>query len=342
MIKKERQSNFELLRIIALFFVLIFHSNFHTLGYPTPEAVVGMPLQCFSEFVVQGLTVICVNVFVLLSGWFGIRPTLKGACNIIYIVLFFLLGSYILALLFNRAEFSIPALAECLMLDRGRWFVKAYLGLYILAPILNKFAETAERKQFKEVLIAFFCFQTIFGWMVNAAYFFEYGFSTMSFIGLYMLARYVRRFQPKWSEMSKWADIGVYFGIILFGALLLIGLAYIPQVQRFYHTSVGHVYAYSSPLVIIESLFLLLFFSKLRFQSKIINFIAASSFSVLFIHGNPYILPYQDRVLDYYANNPYIVALIKVVLLAFLALNIALVLDQIRKLTWKWVSKIFF
>jgi len=84
MIKKERQSNFELLRIIALFFVLIFHSNFHTLGYPTPVEVIGNPVQYLCEFLVQGLTVVCVNVFVLLSGWFGIRPSLKGAFNIVY------------------------------------------------------------------------------------------------------------------------------------------------------------------------------------------------------------------------------------------------------------------
>jgi len=259
-----------------------------------------------------------------------------------YIVLFFLLGSYIFALAFGKAAFSLSYLAECLMLDRGRWFVKAYLGLYIIAPFLNSYAERADKQQFKGVLIAFFIFQSIFGWAVNAAYYFEYGFSTMSFIGLYMLARYVRRFEPSWSKMSKWMDLTVYLGIILFGAFLLLGIAYIPQLEPLYHTSVGHVYAYSSPFVIAESLFLLLFFSKIHLQNKAVNLIAASSFSVLFVHGNQYILPYQDKVLNYYAQYSYPIALIKVFLLAFLALIIALVLDQIRKLTWKLICSLFF
>ena len=75
------------------------------------------------------------------------------------------------------------------------WFIKAYLGLYIIAPVLNAFVNNAEKKAFQKVLLSFFIFQTAYSWISGGAVFFEGGYSTMSFIGLYLLARYVKLHQ---------------------------------------------------------------------------------------------------------------------------------------------------
>lgn len=340
---RERQSNFELLRIIALFAVLVFHSNFHTLGYPDFNDVPNHPVMYFSQFVIQGITVICVNVFIILSGWFGIHPSLKGAAKLIYQVLFFMLGSYLFALITGRATLNINDIATTFLLNDYAWFVKAYLCLYILAPILNEYAETAERRSFRNLIIAFYILQSIYGWATNAASFFQYGFSTVSFFGLYLIARYIRRFSPRWSLFSKEKDLFIYLGLVVVAGLMLVGMAYIPQIKPYYFTFVGHMYAYSSPLVIVLCVFFFLFFSKISIKSKIVNFIAASAFSSLFVHGNKFIFPYQEQVLAFYANYPYALAFLMVLGWSLLAFIIAIALDQIRILTWssihKWIFK---
>ena len=95
-------------------------------------------------------------------------------------------------LIFGLTSLSAKGIAGCLVLLKWNWFIKAYMGLYILSPILNAFVNNTEKKTFKNVLISFFVFQTIYSWISDGAVFFENGYSTISFIGLYLLARYTK------------------------------------------------------------------------------------------------------------------------------------------------------
>ena len=70
--------------------------------------------------------------------------------------------------------------------------------------VLNAFIEQASQKDFRNVLIAFFTFEFIYGWIFSGStQHIQDGYSTISFIGLYLLARYVRLYQPRISLKSK-------------------------------------------------------------------------------------------------------------------------------------------
>ena len=73
MTKKVRQSNVELLRIITMILVMIVHANFRALSAPTVADAVTTPTSVFLRFLTESFSIICVNVFVLISGWFGIH-----------------------------------------------------------------------------------------------------------------------------------------------------------------------------------------------------------------------------------------------------------------------------
>ena len=193
--KKERNSNVELLRLIAMFLVLIVHADFFSLGAPTHDDIISAPTSSFLRFFFESLSIVCVNVFVLISGWFGISPSVRSFCNFIFQCLFFLVGIYIVFLLCGLTSLSVKGIAGCLVMLNWNWFIKAYLGLYIIAPVLNAFVNNAEKKEFQKVLLSFFIFQTAYSWISGGAVFFEGGYSTMSFIGLYLLARYVKLHQ---------------------------------------------------------------------------------------------------------------------------------------------------
>jgi surface polysaccharide O-acyltransferase-like enzyme len=191
--KKERQSNIELLRIIAMFLVMVVHANVFSLGLPTYYEYSNAPISSFTRILIESLAIVSVNVFVLISGWFGIHPSLKGFAKFIFQCLFFSIGIYLISVIVNHSSLSMKGLAECLFLTQKQWFIKAYIALYILSPILNVFVEQASKQQLRKTILFFYAFQTIYGF-TNAAAFIVYGYSTFSFIGLYLLARYVNTY----------------------------------------------------------------------------------------------------------------------------------------------------
>lgn len=71
-----RESNFELLRIIAMFMVLVLHADFQALGEPTRADIISSPLTSSLKVFFEMASIVAVNVFVLISGWFGIRGSL--------------------------------------------------------------------------------------------------------------------------------------------------------------------------------------------------------------------------------------------------------------------------
>lgn len=122
-----RQSNLELLRIVAMFLVLVVHADYFALGAPTLADVTDMPLPSFVRIFIESLSIVCVNVFILISGWFGIRPKFKSITNFLFQCLFFLVGIYAIGVLTGFATLSPKGLAGCLCLIPWNWFIKAYL-----------------------------------------------------------------------------------------------------------------------------------------------------------------------------------------------------------------------
>ena len=111
----------------------------------------------------EALSIVCVNVFVLISGWFGIRPSLKGVSRFIFQCLFFLIGLYVVTLLIGTSTLSLKGIAGCFAATELNWFIKEYLLLYILSSVLNAFLESSNRKFFRNVLIAYFAFVCTYG-----------------------------------------------------------------------------------------------------------------------------------------------------------------------------------
>lgn len=86
---KERQSNIELLRIIAMFLVLLVHANFYSLGVVTPQDIRAFSLDSVLKVFFEAISINCVDIFVLISGWFGIRASFKGGCKFLFQCFFF-------------------------------------------------------------------------------------------------------------------------------------------------------------------------------------------------------------------------------------------------------------
>ena len=184
-----RQTNIELLRLIAMFFVLVCHVVFGPIDQPSLLEFYCHPTSIICITLLKSISIISVNLFIIISGWFGIKASLKSFTNFAFQCLYFLIGIYVVMLICGKTDFSIDNIVACT--GATNWFILSYIGLYILSPVLNKFCETSSKVQFRSVLISFFLFQTLYGWP-GAAKYFAGGYSAISFIGLYLLARYIR------------------------------------------------------------------------------------------------------------------------------------------------------
>lgn len=305
--------------------VLTVHADFSTFGVPTSSDIVDSPWSSFGRIFVESSAIMGVNIFIMISGWFGIKPTIKGFCNFAFQVLYFyslcLLGTWI----FGINDLSIKNIAHVFCLPDNGWFIVSYSCLYVLAPMLNMFLDNASKKIQIQVMTGFFILQMVYAF-IGTSHNYNLGYSTLSFIGLYLLSGFARRY---WAivDVKMWGVIAWF----IISCAISMTIFIIPR-------SSGRMLAYSNPLVIAASLALILQFSKLRLGSiKSINFIAASAFGVYLLHANIFTQArcYQP-MMEYLGNNYGTVAIVVAMILTF---TVAIVIDLPRKWLWKLITK---
>lgn len=329
---RNRQSNYELLRLVSMLLVLVTHAFGVALGNPTKIDFQLSPISASFRVLMESLSVVCVNVFVLISGWFGIKPNVKSLAGFLFQCLFFSVGVTILASLLGiGGHLDVKDIGNMFFFGKYYyWFVKCYICLYILAPALNAFIETSNKRVVCMVIICLLLMQTVYGWTGVMADF-DRGFSVMSFVILYLLARYIRLYGGKAISLNKWIDLSIYLGLsVALAAVYIFAVNYdIPPIA-------SHLFVFINPVVIISSVYLFLFFSKLDIQSKAVNYLSRSAFAVYLFHMNAKI---WDRYLDDCYRAFTASEGIKGILLVFSFLlavyAVSILIDQIRLMCWK-------
>ncbi len=317
----------ELLRIIAMFLILTVHANYYSLGAPTHTDIINAPIACATRVALESVSLICVNLFIFISGWFGITLKRHKIANLFFQIAYFYFGIYAIALLSGHASLDLHSIKLLLLLTKHNWFIPAYILLCILAPILNAFIDNADRKRFLTVIVGFFAIQTWCGWLAESDTF-RGGYSTISFIGIYLLARYIRKYNIA-EYFNKTKAIILFIACIVLNTVLgLVGI---------YTDKFGWLYLpYINPLTIIATISFAIVFIKIKFQSNTINFIAKSAFAVFLLHSNFNLVGSFTYLNQYIYNNYSGITVLSLIFLACCAWFIAaLILDQPRKWLWK-------
>ncbi len=327
---KRRDSNMELLRIVSMLLVLVVHADYLSLGSPTPGDAVAHPTESIIKALVYSLSTVCVNCFVLLSGWYGIRPKLRRFAEFIFQILFICGVTMLGYLVITHSKPDTADIKSLLLLTDDLWFVRSYIILYLFAPALNAFSSWASHRQFIWVLTGLFLFQSIYGWAFVIVPWFDGGYSPLSFMLLYLLAQYIRRYPSKLTRLSSRWYLLLYLILTIFGG-------FISFFSLYYGIGEGMAWlSYISPIVILNSVVLLLFFSKLSLKSKAVNWIACSCFAVYLLHCTRHVLDaYCSHVREYYQAQHYegIILLIVSVYVS------AILLDKARIWVWHMVSQ---
>lgn len=332
--QSKRLLNIELLRIIAMFMVLNLHANF--LSFKNPSLAIEGINSIIARDLWESLCLCAVNVFVMISGWFGIKFSIRGFANfmwqVFYIVcLLSLVNIFILHEPINHKIILMPLG----LYGGGGWFVPAYIFLYLIAPALNLLVEHTPRKTLRLILIVFFILETIWG-MTNPSDFFQAGYSPTSFIGLYLLAAFLRRSNKRIKSSSA-------FILYLICTLAVASILIFETITS--NTILGFFYSYASILVIAAAAFLLLSFTGLQESAfhkrpweKIIPWLSTSCFAVYLLHvGTPFALKfYTTTIRESYYAHPGIVGALCVAGIILGVFFAAILIDRPR--VWIWRS----
>lgn len=284
-INPERNSSIELLRCLAMFFVVMSHASAHGVFPVTASSV------SFNSFTLDWMTLgnLGTDIFVILSGCnlYGKKLRLRSVLNVIVQVwVISLLGLIVCGL--SGYVLSIKDILNALfpIMSDSWWFATAYLVLLLLTPSINIFVENVNRKQFKTCLITMIVLWCFIPTLSKQD---MYGETLLQMIMFYLLGAYLRKYPDKLLNQKKNAKIAVVITMILLfisSAVIRVFNAKIMMLP--FKTTM--LYGRTSVLIVSCALAMVsLAIYAPPFKNRLINTIGACTFGIYLLHEHPLI-----------------------------------------------------
>ena len=288
MTQNQRQSNFELFRILTMLLIIAHHYVVNS-GIATADGpIFENPTSLHALWILLwgGWGKTGVNCFVLLSGWFmceksiTLRKFLKLLCEFMFyrivIAAAFWLTGYEKISLMGILDTLIP------VRELSDGFTGAYLVFFLFIPFLNILVRNLTERQHLRLLallafvyVFFGTFRPLFSVAMNYVSWFAV---------LFLAAAYIRRYPKKFFEGTwRWGSIAGCF--MLLSALSVIAGAVVSKRigKTYYYVAVTDC---NTLLAVCTGLSLFLFFRNLRIKpNRLVNAIAATTFGVFCIHA---------------------------------------------------------
>ena len=309
--KRKRQLNYELLRILAMLMIVCLHYLWKGgfLGNPERE---NMSAAGYVAWLIEAFCIVSVNVYVLISGYFGAgsdlnldkKNVLARPFKIWKQVFFYsvLIGAVavVLSMLF-------PEMGIVPKLDKYRifvyifpivtehyWFASAYIILCFFMPFLDRGIQALDKKSLGQLVGAFllvFCLSKTF--IPMELPWDNSGYDAFWFVALYITGAYIRLYgMPFIDSRIKAAVLYIMSVSAIFASFLLI--------RRVYFTSgtfmpfIRYEYSYNYLFCYLGAIGLFMLFSDAfskrggggwieRFR-KPIELVSGAAFGVYLIH----------------------------------------------------------
>lgn len=290
-----RLSNFELLRIVAMFGIVLHHlviKGASTCGYVTPY---NYEKDGFIGLILNSLVVGGVNCFVLITGWFGVSKPFKGFLKVFSETVVFGFISYLFVSIYE-SNFSFRFMFDSVDF-RNNWFVNSYLMLLLLTPIMEKSLANIQYDELKKWIILLCIFNIVFVFLFRNLN--DNGYNVIQFIFLYYIARFLKLgYERKWCVLLRKNSLTLYILAVFF---LSLGFYFMSLHGKLVKSIVW--FGYNQPLVLILSIAFFMIFAKLRFRSNIINRISTGVFGVFVLHTTVHLIPIRNEFAHFVYSN---------------------------------------
>lgn len=259
----KRASNFELLRIVAMIFVVLFHISLHAQHH-----------ELASYPYITGATTTGVNLFILISGYFGIKLKWRSLLNMLSALTIYSIISVLGRCIIFGEGIETEDVTSLLfpMSDSYWWFAKCYMMLMLLSPAINLIIEKSSKKQMLYIIGVLAYLSCITGYVFKNSFNVD-GFCIFNFVFVYIMGGYLRRHAHAERIKTTYlviTHIACSLGLIVYHHFFLMP-------------------SYNNPVLLLASLSLFMIFMKMKdFSSPTINSIAQCMFAVYLLHDSPF------------------------------------------------------
>ena len=333
---KKRETNLELLRILAMLMVI----SLHYLGkgnalveigdlYVSSPHIVNKLLAWTLEVLSYG----AVNIYMMISGYFLINSTarMEKPFKIVVQVFFYSAGIFLIFYCLNQLpgyafETYYKGIFFTPIASAHYWFASSYVFFYLLAPFaalgMRKLNEVQHRGLMIIMLLLFSRLWKII--LPQSAPIDDKGYGLMWFLTLFVVAAYIRRFVPI-KKKKRFLYLGIYFLASLFtlGSFFIVNMIY--HATGRFEVFIQVLLEYNSPTIIVASVCLFLFFRTITipdgFFAKAILFVSPLTFGIYLIHEHFLLRDFWKpfwKVAEYLVKPYFILHFIGVVLAVFI------------------------
>lgn len=329
----KRNYGIDLLRIVAMLFVIILHICSY--GGVSGD-IVQFSQQSYALDLLQAVAYCAVNCYALISGFVGIKSEQKYS-NIVLLWLQGLTYSVaftVISIAIGIKPFSLSyAIKSLLPIMTNRWwYLTKYAALFFLMPILNLAIRNIPKKKMQLILILLGTLYMTSELVFRESVFDTAGGYSVTWLAfLYMVGAYVAFYDVPF-EIHKWQAIVMF---LVCTACTFLWKVVIEQVT-FSYTGTARfglwLYRYTSPTVLIAAIALLLLFAKMRIsRTALISVVSPLTFGVFLIHTNSHFLRALCKVfVTDITDAPWYSVIIRVVAAAIFVFLICAIIDYIR------------
>ncbi|MGM9803105.1 MAG: acyltransferase [Muribaculaceae bacterium] len=353
-VKKQRLPNFEILRVMAMLMIVIGHFFWHGMLVTCPTDIYKIVYSAsnFSQisqfFFLQILYIVSnmgVNLFVMITGYFMITssPKWERLPIVWFHVMFYCVVIYAIVVSTGFWELSVKGIiVQFIPVLSGRyWFVTQYVGLIILAPVINIIVRNLSKQQCSALLFVLLAMDFVVMYNVGYGSYYSGEHTLFHFITMYLLAGYIRTHKVNISAKKSVAAFFLSVVIILFMIVLCEVYNNFCAKQLLENMTLSTALTDNNSLTLFTSLFFFLWISKLKINQnlfiRVLVWIAPYTFGVYLIHDSHYLRRLLwDGVLRYAdVYSPWLVLYILTVSVAILLVCSGI--DFVRKLLFDFL-----
>lgn len=280
--KDNRIYGADIARIIAMLMVVVLH-NLLNGGILKSNNV---QLSNLTYWLIENLMIVAVNVFAMISGFLLVNSQFKWKRILgLWRTVFFWSAIPTLALMLVFKNINVTYLVKSFfpVLFKQYWYFNGYIVLFIVMPFLNVGFRSFSIKSLQKIILMLLILSGSVGILNNL--FLEGGESALWLIIMYLIGALIRQGDFLNRMPSNKLLITIY---VLCGVLSLCGEGL--SINYIGHLSVW--IQYNSPIVIVQSILLFIFFIRLRvkglFIKKLLKKISPMTFAVYLADTNPY------------------------------------------------------